>query len=304
MALTFAKKAKDFLPVKSLKFMLHEHLCGKEPGRTIKNIHASDLTKPEGMCPRYYALHDVTETDQKDEWLTTSEQVTFHIGRVLQDAVVNWFADMGKAIGHWQCLGCGHLHEFQLRPTKCETCEGSSFVPKEVRFVSAVTGASCGVDMLLSLGQDTLTPVELKTMDKDQFAALVAPLSEHRLRTNLYLRIIAESDQPWSEKVNTKTAKIMYITKGGYGSTDPELAKWGNKEKFSPFKEYDVERSDKATDAIMLRAKVVKDFRDGQVGMPTGVCPTALSKRAVYCSKKHPCWSGQFPPEHDWSKEG
>ena len=182
MAMTFLKKAKAFQPTQSVKYLLHSHLNGPDPARPMSRMHASELTKPEGFCPRHYALADVTKTKPKDNWLTTSEEVTFHIGRVLQDAVVNWFADMGKAFCHWKCQGCGHVHEFQLRPMKCVSCGSKNFWPKEVRFESAETGASCGVDMLVALGEKKLKPVELKTMDKDQFKELKGPLAEHRLQ--------------------------------------------------------------------------------------------------------------------------
>ena len=302
MAITFLKKAKDLMPERSIKYLLHSHLNGPDPARPLSRVHASELTKEDGLCPRFYALHDVTKRKPKDGWLNTSEQVTFHIGRVLQDAVVNWFADMGKAICHWRCLGCNQLHEFTTRPVKCQACGAKAFHPEEVRFESAVSGASCGVDMLLALGEPKLRPVELKTMAADQFKGLLAPLAEHRLRTSLYLRIIDESVHSWSNLVNTEKATVFYISKGGYGCADPDLKKWGLTEQFSPFKEFDITRDDSQTDAPSNRAKVVKDFREGKVGMPCGVCATALSKRAQRCSMKTVCFGGEHPPAYDWGK--
>lgn len=300
MALTFLKKASAFKPEASIKFLLHRHLSGFDPARPLSRVHASELTKEDGLCPRLYALADVTKVKPKDQWLTTSEEVTYHMGRVLQDSVVNWFADMGKAICHWRCVGCNQLHEFQTRPLKCPTCGVKSFTPVEVRFESAVNGASCGVDMLLGLGEEKLRPVELKTMDKDVFKALLAPLAEHRLRTNLYLRLMEESASPWSNLVATDKATVLYISKGGYGCADPDMKKWGLTDQFSPFKEFTITRNDKETDVLGARAKVVKDFRAAKVGMPCGVCVTALSKRASKCQFKNACFSGDHPPVYDW----
>ena len=157
--------------------------------------------------------------------------------------------------------------------------------------------------MLLALGQQKLCPVEVKTIAADAFKTLLAPLAEHRWRTNLYLRIMAESTQPGASLVNTAKATVLYITKGGYGCSDPQLATWGLKEKFSPFKEYEVLRDDSDTDEIMMRAKLVKDFRAGKIGMPTGICATALSKRALTCSFKGVCFSGDHPPVQAWPEE-
>ena len=301
--MNFLKKASEFKPDQSIKYLLHRHLSGYDPARPLTRVHASELTKEEGFCPRFYALADVTKEKGKDRWLTTSENVTFHMGRVLQDSVVNWFADMGKAICHWKCVACNHLHEFQTRPVKCDACGVKRFDPVEVRFQSAVTGASCGVDMLLGLGEAKLRPVELKTMDKDQFKTLLAPLAEHKLRTSLYLRLIEESEQPWSNMVSTEKATVFYISKGGYGCADPELKKWGLTEQYSPFKEFTIGRDDKQTDDPSLRAKVVKDFRDGKVGMPKGICPSAMSGRAKYCQFRTVCFSGDHPPAYDWMQK-
>ncbi len=300
--MTFLKKAlaQDF--TKSVKYQLHNHLTGMEPGRPLSTVHASEVTKPEGICPREYALSDLLKKKPRPRWLSTSENITYHLGRVLQDSVVNWFADMGKAVCHWKCMGCGKLYEFQSRPFKCEGCNVRAFTPVEVRFESAVTGISCGVDMLAALGETKLRPVEIKTMAADQFKTLVAPLAEHRLRTNLYLRIIAESAHPWASLVSSERAQVLYISKTGYGCSDDTLKKWGLKESFSPFKEFDVTRDDKATDYLTGPAKIVKAWRDGKIGMAKGVCPSSLAKRAANCNCKPECFSGEFPPEYDWTK--
>ena len=300
MAMTFLQKVKALDHTKSIKYLLHQHLNGPEKGRPLSNIHASELTKLEGFCPRMYALSDVTKQKPADRWLSTSENITFHLGRVLQDSVVEWFADMGRAIGHWRCAVCSYLHQFQSRPFKCEKCGNRVFKPEEVRFESSVTGASCGVDMLVALGEPKLVPIELKTMAADQFKTLLAPLAEHKLRTNLYLRIIAESDHPWASMVSTERARVLYISKSGYGCADDELKKWGLKESFSPFKEFEIARDDSQTQDAATRAKVVFDFRAGKVGMPKGVCPSALAGRAKGCAFKGACFSGDHPGVHEW----
>ena len=160
----------------------------------MMNVHASALTKPDGFCPRSYALADVTGIKPQDEWLTTSEMMTFQIGRDQEKNIVLWFADMGKAICHWKCLGCGSIALLSGAAREMRRMRPRKLYPQEVRFESALTGASCGVDMLLALGGTKLRVHEIKTMDKDKFSELKAPLAEHRWRTNFYLRIIAETD--------------------------------------------------------------------------------------------------------------
>ena len=301
MAITFLRKIKDILPVKDIRYLLHDHLHVRDPHRGVATVHASELTKPDReFCPRFYALADVTKAKLPDGWVSTSESVTFFLGRVLQDAVVTWFAEMGRAVGHWKCVSCNQLHEFQARPVKCVSCGCRVFKPEEVRFVSAKSGASCGVDMLINTGKPLLTPVEIKTMDKDEFKALLAPLAEHRLRTALYLRIIAESEHHWKNRVDTTMAHVLYVSKGGYGCADPQLKAWGLYEHFSPFKRFEVPRNDKLVEPQSRLARVVKQFRGGKVGMPAGVCATAFTKRAKQCPLCKACFSGQYVPVHHW----
>ena len=47
---------------------------------------------------------------------------------------------------------------------------------------------------------------------------------------------------------------------------------------------------------------MVKAFREGKVGMPCGICSTAMAKRAQGCQMKTVCFSGAFPPEYDWQE--
>lgn len=281
---------------------LHQHLSGFEDGRPMSTVHASSLTKPDGFCPREYALHDVTKQKPKDQWLTTSERVTFQIGRDVERNIVLWFAEMGRAVCDWKCVSCGTMHKFTLRPECCQECGVKKLEPVEMRFKSAKNGASCGLDMSLHLNSAKLIPHEIKTMDKDEFKKLEAPLAEHRLRGKLYLKIIAESDNPNAKKIDTSKLVILYTTKGGYGCADPSIKKMGFTDGFSPFKEFEIKRDDKELDDILLRAQVLEDFRKKTVGMPHGICPSAMSARAAKCTFKTKCFSGEHPPEHDWKK--
>ena len=295
----FAKKLKDFMPQRNLRYLLHDHLSGMAPQRGIKKVHASELTRPEGFCPRFYALADVSRFKPKDAWLGAADVATWQLGRMWQDSIVHWFADMGRAVGHWRCRACNQLHEFQKRPVRCAGCASRAFDPVEVRFESAASGASCGIDMMVDVGDPLLLPVEIKSMAKDQFKDLLAPLAEHRLRTALYLRLIAESEHPWASLVQHDRAKVLYVCKGGYVA-DAELRRWGLADRYSPFKEFDVGRDDAQTEEPSRRARVVKDFRSGAVAMPAGICSNALAKRARQCPLAKLCFSGDHPPAYHW----
>lgn len=290
---------------RSLKYMLHKHLSDMADARPLSNLHASELTKEDGVCPRMYALADVTEIEMPPQDVSASNQMTWEMGRNTQDAIVNWFADMGMAVVDWQCRSCDTMHPFQKRPSECSHCGRSTFDPKEPRFVSAVTGASAGIDMFIDWGDgEPYEVVELKTMDKDEFKTLAMPLAEHRLRTNLYLRIIDESDDIRATRVNTDQGWVFYTSKGGYGVADPDIRAWGLSEYFSPWKEYHALRDDAQTKDMAVRAKAINDFRAGRTTMPMGLCTTALDDRAKKCPCRKPCFSGEHTAHNDWKKRG
>ena len=91
--MTFLAKVKQLNHSKSLKYLLHQHLSLYEPERSKKMVHASELTKDEELCPREYALNDLLKTKPVTHFLSTSENVTYTMGRMLQDIVVESFAD-------------------------------------------------------------------------------------------------------------------------------------------------------------------------------------------------------------------
>src|SRR3546814_3562070 len=99
------------------------------------------------------------------------------------------------AIGDWEGMSCGAMHKFTKRPKVCQTCNCKSLRYKELRFVSAVSGASCGVDLAVDFNIGKLVPVEIKTIDKEEFKKLEMPLAEKRKRGALYCRILKEADE-------------------------------------------------------------------------------------------------------------
>jgi hypothetical protein len=300
--LTFMRRAKDMLPVSDLRYLLHHHLHTQVEARGVQRVHASALTSPDTeFCPRFYALARATGMKLPQEWISTSESVTFHLGLSLQEAVVNWFAEMGRAVGHWVCQGCDKMQMFCLRPKECPQCGAVLFRPEEVRFESALTGASCGLDLLANVGGPKLRLVEIKTMAAEQFKGLVAPLAEHRLRTSLYLRIVEESAHEWTEQIETSRADVLYVSKSGYGcAVDDDFKKLQLNEYFSPFKCYPVVRDDVATEKASRMAQTVKMYSDGEIGMPCGICATAMTERAKKCPAAKICFSGDFPAEYAW----
>jgi hypothetical protein len=292
----FTRKLADTVPQESPRYLLHKLLSEYQDPRPLKNVHGSEVTKDDGICARMYALADLTGMEQTAEWLTTSQAVTFELGHLLEARIINWFADIGMARSNWRCMACGSAVEFCVRPLDCPKCGNTHFKPENFRVVSKKTGVSCGLDLLLDFPHlPKLKIVEIKTIDKDEFAKLAAPLAEHRQRTNLYMRVASESDDPRAKKLDMTEAFVLYVSKGGFGVKDPVIKTWGLHDGFSPFKEFVIKRRDADTEDMLIAPREVLAFRQGKVGVPHAVCATPLVERAGKCALRKICFSGKFP---------
>lgn len=282
----------------SLVKSLHKVTAGYDKPRSLKRTHASDVTKPD-FCPRRVALLLVTGKPQRSEFLTAARQLVYRQGNGIANAVIHWLADDKMAIGDWECIACKEFYPHQLRPTKCARCNFSSMKYKEMRVEGLGTGISCGIDLAQPKGSGLVQIVEIKTMDKDEFKKLVMPLAEHRLRTKLYVRQFKDSNHPLASGIH-QTAKLLYISKGGYGQDQREYLKsLGINEQFSPYKEYefDVDLGDEEGEVLRCEAEAIKlkKFRDSGI-LPDGPCPTAFCKQAQKCEVMGECFSGKYPP--------
>jgi hypothetical protein len=277
-------------PTHSIIQALKEHLGKPLKARSHKEIHASDLTK-EHFCPREVALLDTLILTRKDQHVGTAMRVTFDVGELTAKAFTDkWLRD--KVVGDWYCLRCAAMRRFVKYPDPTDSTGGCSTLGHlwehmEIRFKDEYFQYSGAIDCILDLGAPKLTIVELKIMAPEMFAKLEAPLAEHRIRTNLYMNLVENSKHPNKDKINTKWAKILYISRG-YG-------KKGESGEVLPFKEFDVERNDDDLETPLGKALAVKHFRvTGQI--PGGICPFSYSPEAKSCTVNNQCFSGKYPP--------
>lgn len=273
-------------PKVSLISLLKANLGGWQPARPHKTIHASSLTRV-GFCPREVALLDITEKLPKREYIPTALAATFDMGNAVADLVrEQWLGD--AAFGNWRCRQCGKT---AIRCTRPELCHGngpSTWQYEEVRFHSDELDAAGGIDVLTRMGNLNLQVVELKIMAPDQFEKLAAPLAEHRIRTCLYLKMIADSKDPLKKRINLQEGRVLYVSRG-FGKKNAEF------NEILPFKEYVVARNDACLTEVTEKAEAVKKFRT--IGlMPYGVCKSNVDPRTKSCGVVKECMSGVFPP--------
>jgi len=283
-------------PEDRVAFHLHRYLAGRDRARSPKVIHASDATR-EDFCPRRQALLVLTKTPERTQFVHTAQRLVWAQGNAIASQVVRWAVNAGICVGAWHCPDCGFEVEFGRRPPRCSKCGGSRFSYREVRFQSEDCGVSGGMDLLVDLPtRKRYLVVELKTIDKLEFQRLKMPLAEHRQRTQLYLRCIAESDSPHKHLVDQDRARVLYVSKGGYGERSSLPREWGVRDGgWTPFKEYEVRRDDEAVDDLADAARPLHRWLRGQGGLPSGVCPSAVCDRAQRCEVVGPCFSGDYP---------
>lgn len=281
--------------------LIHERVAGYEKARSIKIIHASEVTKDEdeAFCPRQYALMDLTKKKGKDRFISTALRITFDVGRNTQKMFnEKWLKD--KMVGDWQCSSCKSERSMCKKPKGHCGKSGiyCNWEYEEPRVTSTVTGVSCGLDALLDLDQDKLVLTEVKSMKGEDFKKLEAPLAEHRLRTQLYLDSVADSDL--KDKVNSNWAIILYVSKAYGNKVAPSILGGVHDDHFSPFKEFIIKADPEAIKMYKRKALAVKKFREEDAGIPLGICKTTLEKRAKYCPMIKECFSGMYPGTQDW----
>lgn len=299
-------KSKKSTKEQSIKKLLHQHIPSARPVRPKKNVHASELSKPDhAWCPREYALLDITPKSEGTEFIGTSLKTTFDHGIDVQRRINEEYLPT-RMVGDWKCRSCGK------KAPHCKKPEGQCSNPQaycnweyhEVRPISKWNGVSCGLDALVDFKLPKLMIGELKTIKADDFKNMIMPVAEHVSRTSLYLRLVSEWDHPFAEKINTEEARLLYVCKG-FGHVDQQVIDWGVKDaRFSPYKEFIIHRDDNYLKEEMDRAKVLHHYRETKKGMPCGVCHSINDKRAKSCPVKKECWSGKYPGKVTWLSKG
>ena len=272
-------------PKQSIISVLKQQLGGPQRGRSMKVLHASDVTKVD-FCPKKWALFDLFEKDPPMDTIATAMDVTYQMGLVTERLLIEEWAGTA-VVGNWRCRWCSEQRSMVPKPGGCcKTGEKHWWQHLQMVVEAPEYGIQGGIDALFNIGAPQLIVTELKTLNPVEFDTIVVPFPEHRLRTNLYLKILDESHHPHKEKICTTEARVLYISRG-YGKLNAE---WN---EILPFKEFVVKRNDADLAEFLKRATALKTFRQSGL-IPAGICATALDKIAKKCSVCQPCFSGQY----------
>ena len=280
----FTKKVST--PISVTTFLL-QGMAQYDSHRGTDLLHMSDLTKTgvDAFCPREYALLNHLGKVKKGFPINASMRHTFDMGRDIEARVQNDYLG-DSAVGNWSCASCGTTRNWQKRPmTGCDREDiRCNWRYAEVKVLHE--GMQGGFDLIIDIGKPKLRLIELKTMIKEEFVKLEAPMAEHRIRTTLYLYLVRNS--AYKQHVDVEQAHVIYIAKS-YGNWDKVQT------NFSPFKEYVIRYDEEVIAPYLKLGKQFGDFlATGK--MPTGVCPTSQCKRAKNCSMVQQCFSGTYKP--------
>ena len=105
---------KAVKPKQSIIGVLKQHLGGPQPGRSMKVLHASDVTKTD-FCPKKWALFDLFEKDPPNDTVATAMDVTYQMGLITESLLVeHWAGD--AVVGNWRCRHCGVQRSMTTNP--------------------------------------------------------------------------------------------------------------------------------------------------------------------------------------------
>lgn len=283
--MNFLKAALQTKPTTpSLVTLLKSNMEGLQADRGHERVHASDITKPH-FCPREVLLLDTLKKNRPPRWVDAALRATFDVGNVTADLVrEKW---LGKDVfGDWSCRICGLFVGFARKPDalylSTTPCSKHDWRYCEMRFESPL-GFEGSLDAVVDLGLPKLTLVEIKIIKPEEFEKLTAPLAEHRVRTNLYMRMVESASS--DGRIDCQSAKVLYVSRG-YGKKHPHHG-------VMPFREFDVARCDADLDAPLKRAAAVRDGRKLNV-LPERVCAVSYQPEAKSCSVVNECFSGKF----------
>lgn len=236
-------------------------------------VHVSSLSG--NFCAREYAIAQHEELSLYES-LTGGHKVTFKIGRAVEEHIRSAIiAEHGKKniFAKWSCE-CGADSRLGLyREAKCKCGK-----PLDIFDEPAITDEENGVtgrpDLVLYKDK-TLHIVEIKSMKKDQWDTLEAPLDSHIKQNIFYPYLLDMYNYPVSPVVT-----FIYCTKD---------FKYG-----SPYKEFTIDTSEtkyiKLREELLAEAKQVRNFIANKVSPPR-ICASEHSPLAKKCKVAFRCFN-------------
>jgi hypothetical protein len=167
-------------------------------------------------CIRMHVI-GARERLHKEEWSTVRGRLLFGYGNAYHYWVQNTPDVFGDdRVGWWKCLACGKVRYFGAAPTKkCRHCGASAHATVYQEHHLLLKGeypVSGHPDMFLRRPGPFYRVTELKTINKEDFVKLIAPLADHDTQTQTYMWGCAQ-DKRLPVQIDPEIGYILYICK-------------------------------------------------------------------------------------------
>ena len=162
-------------------------------------------------CIREYILgHKLNR--KKVQYVDASLSIVFDIGNSLHSIIQNsdrYFK--GMKMGHWKCTACDYeVTTICLRPKVCPNCHKDKLQYNEIDMM--IPGLTAHPDLFLWFPWvDKARVAEIKTIKKDAFLELVAPIPENVYQMTGYVHIANEMGV--GVDVDTEVGYLVYVPK-------------------------------------------------------------------------------------------
>lgn len=237
-------------------------------------VHVSSLI---GMCARQYALAHRFEVEVVES-VTGGHRVMWAMGRAVEKHVRGQYlkgVERANIYGVWKCR-CESINHLGLFPGHtCNSCKEQAtryFEPVLRDEVNKIVGSP---DITMIAGRFFFLPVELKSMNKEQFDALEAPLPDHIAQNAMYRYLYQQAGFLVHDKI-----KFVYTTKD---------FKYGD-----PYKEYQIDCTQPAVvstvEYMVATAAEVQRAKDTHTLPNRSICQSPRNGRAKSCPVAHLCF--------------
>ena len=242
-------------------------------------IHVSSLVD---LCPRqYYLAHEHGTEDYGDHLgrsFTGGLLVTFALGRAIDKFVKERVVEATRRrgmFGMWTCK-CGFSARTGLYVAeRCERCRGPTDVYNEPVLRNEEWRITGRPDITLMDSNGHMLPIEVKSMARDRWEHLDAPLANDILQTLLYRWMYAQEGR----LVHTHVV-VLYVSKEfRYGS---------------PYKEFQVDAETAPCRSMLALAlglaAQARDARDSHAPPARELCSGVTCTRARNCPVQALCF--------------
>lgn len=240
-------------------------------------VHVSALVRGD-FCPRAHLIHQRHNHDQQVSVLSQM-RIVWELGRAAENHVRKQFIrmhGMHRVIGKWRCpceatehCGNGNPH------TLCQSCGKPVDIYGELDLFDQARNLGGHPDLLYLTRSGGLEVVEIKSIRKEDFSALLRPAPEHVLQCWSYLRILRETTPGV-----TVNGRVLYVAKDYI------------QPKVSPYLEFPLPPKPQILDLLEAQAaEAASHQKAGTLPPRLDLCTGPLTKRAKGCDACALCFS-------------